>query len=636
MVNTWSGGPGATPQTQYGFSAGAGLLLTANTLSIGTGTVLEFYVDDTDPYQGDNDGGWGDGTFASVTGASPLSHGSLAAQGGTIVTGDGVFRKTGPGVLAFETYNSSVSFQMTGGTIDIEDGLLRNGAWGGPDWTNNKASMNLGPSGWFDMWRGNPVIVDALTGSGQFNDDDGYGTNNYLTIGVNNGSGTWSGTISDQSNTIFVTKTGSGTEIFAGANVYHGTTTISGGVLELADANAVENSTVVVNVNNSLALATSDTYNVGGLTGSGNLSLTAVDGSAATLSVGGNEQSTTYSGVLAGLGSLIKAGTSTLVLAGTDTYTGGTTVSGGTLQIGNASALGSTSGAAAVSSGATLDLHGYSVGLGALAGAGTIDNLSGSSTYTLTVGNGNAGGTFSGTIADTTGTIALTKTGTGTQVLAGSNTYTGATTINGGNLAVNGSLSPSGSITVNSPGALSGAGTVGSVIVNSRGTVAPGFSLGGGTLTAGSLSLSPSSVLSYTLATSSASSSNSRLSITGGLTLSTGLTLSITPAPGSTWTSATSGTYVLATYGSLTNNSSSFSGWTVGANPLLGRHTYGFSVGSGSLDLTVGSAAGVSGTWSGSGGGSWGTAGDWQGGNIPGYVGDTATFGMAIGSPRRP
>ena len=132
VVNAWSGGPGATPQTQYGFSAGAGLLLTANTLSIGSGAVLEFYVDDSDPYQGDNDGGWGDGTFASVTGASPLSHGSLGTQAGTIVTGNGVFRKTGPGVLAFETYNSSISFQMSGGTIDIEDGLLRNGAWAAP------------------------------------------------------------------------------------------------------------------------------------------------------------------------------------------------------------------------------------------------------------------------------------------------------------------------------------------------------------------------------------------------------------------------------------------------------------------------------------------------------------------------
>ena len=264
---------------------------------------------------------------------------------------------------------------------------------------------------------GQPGLYHALTGSGQFNDDDGYGVNNYLTIGVNNGSGTWSGQISDQSNTIFVTKTGSGTEVFAGANVYHGTTTISGGVLELANANAVENSTVAVNVAGGLALATSSTYNVGGLSGSGNISLTAVDDSAATLSVGGNNQGTSYSGVLAGLGSLIKAGTGTLVLAGTDTYTGGTTVGGGTLQLGNASApdrpAAPRRSPAAPPSTCTATASAWA----ALSRAGTIDNLTGSSTYTLTVGNGNASGTFSGTITDTTGMIALTKTGSGTLAL---------------------------------------------------------------------------------------------------------------------------------------------------------------------------------------------------------------------------
>ena len=145
----------------------------------------------------------------------------------------------------------------------------------------------------------------------------------------------------------------------------------------------------------------------------------------------------------------------------------------------------------------------------------------------------------------------------------------------------------------------------------STGTVAPGFG-GGGTLTASSLSLAASSVLNYTLGSGTAT--DSRLGIAGSLTLSTGLTLTV--SPGASWGN---GTYVLATYGSLTNNSSSFSGWTVGGSPLLGRHTYGFSVGSGSLDLTVGSAAGVNGTWNASGGGSWSTAGDWQGGNIPGY-----------------
>ena len=73
------------------------------------------------------------------------------------------------------------------------------------------------------------------------------------------------------------------------------------------------------------------------------------------------------------------------------------------------------------------------------------------------------------------GTISLVMTGSGTQVLAGSNTYTGPTTINSGNLAVIGSLNPSSSVTVNSPGTLSGAGTVGSVIVEFPRHACPGL-----------------------------------------------------------------------------------------------------------------------------------------------------------------
>ena len=124
-----------------------------------------------------------------------------------------------------------------------------------------------------------------------------------------------------------------------------------------------------------------------------------------------------------------------ILSSASNTYSGGTTVGGGTLQLGNATALGSTSGAVAVSSGATLDLHGYSLGVGALSGTGTVNNLSGSSTYTLTFGN--ASGTFSGVIKNTTGAIALTEAGTGTLTLASSNTYTGGTTLSAGRININ-------------------------------------------------------------------------------------------------------------------------------------------------------------------------------------------------------
>ena len=51
------------------------------------------------------------------------------------------------------------------------------------------------------------------------------------------------------------------------------------------------------------------------------------------LSVGGNGQSTTFSGNLTGPGSLTKTGPGTLTLTGMNTFAGSTTVSSGTLQL---------------------------------------------------------------------------------------------------------------------------------------------------------------------------------------------------------------------------------------------------------------------------------------------------------------
>ena len=77
----------------------------------------------------------------------------------------------------------------------------------------------------------------------------------------------------------------------------------------------MQNSTVTVSTNNSLLFNTNSgaitTFNVGGLAGSGNISL--ADGSyPVTLSAGGNGASTTYSGGLSGSGGLTKTGSGIL------------------------------------------------------------------------------------------------------------------------------------------------------------------------------------------------------------------------------------------------------------------------------------------------------------------------------------
>jgi autotransporter-associated beta strand protein len=163
------------------------------------------------------------------------------------------------------------------------------------------------------------------------------------------------------------------------------------------------------------------------------------------LTVGGNNLSTVVSGVIedssapsAG-GALVKIGTGTLTLTGTNAYTGGTTVNGGTLQIGNGATTGSITG-------------------------DVIDNATLAFNHSNTV-------TFGGAIS---GSGALQQMGPGTLVLTGTESYTGATTVNGGTLEVDTSIATSSLTTVNSGAALAGTGTVSATQVNHGGTLAPG------------------------------------------------------------------------------------------------------------------------------------------------------------------
>ena len=81
-----------------------------------------------------------------------------------------------------------------------------------------------------------------------------------------------------------------------------------------------------------------------------------------------------------------------------------------------------------------LDLAGFTQTINGLSGDGTVDNSSGNGS--LSVGNNNQSSAFSGVIQNTTGTLALTKVGTGTFTLAGPNTYTGNTLVGTGVLAL--------------------------------------------------------------------------------------------------------------------------------------------------------------------------------------------------------
>ena len=83
-----------------------------------------------------------------------------------------------------------------------------------------------------------------------------------------------------------------------------------------------------------------------------------------TLTVGTNGQSTTFSGALSGLGSLVKAGIGMLTLTAPNTYTGATTVSSGTLVLtgdASSSVFSVNAGDTLKFSGATVNLNSHSM-----------------------------------------------------------------------------------------------------------------------------------------------------------------------------------------------------------------------------------------------------------------------------------
>lgn len=144
-------------------------------------------------------------------------------------------------------------------------------------------------------------------------------------------------------------------------------------------------------------------------------------------------QATINSVISGGAGALTQLGLGTLVLGGINTFSNGYSLVQGTLRMG---ASGDLLGAAAlsISSGATLDLNNFNVGIGSV-GAATFSAgssiLLGSGTLTnLGIGPNSR---YDGVIS---GTGNIVKAGTNTWTLGGANTFSGRTIILGGVLSL--------------------------------------------------------------------------------------------------------------------------------------------------------------------------------------------------------
>jgi autotransporter-associated beta strand protein len=138
---------------------------------------------------------------------------------------------------------------------------------------------------------------------------------------------------------------------------------------------------------------------------------------------------TLFAGIFSPVRNVIKTGSYTVTLLGTNTYTGTTTISQGKL-------IGDIHNSSQVVVDGTYDLNGTARTVKDLSGAGTVQSSNGTAVLTVNSVNGS---TFNGTIANTI--TDLTLTGSNTFNMLGTNNSTGTTIVNGGTFVGNASQS---------------------------------------------------------------------------------------------------------------------------------------------------------------------------------------------------
>ena len=324
----------------------------------------------------------------------------------------------------------------------------------------------------------------------------------------------------------------------------------------------------------------------------------------------------------------------TVVLNATNIYTGNTEVGRHILKLGIANAIPTGVGYGNVvllanyknpTDTGKLDLNIFSPTINGLDSiwdpatwlAPYVYSSAGAGTSTLTVGNGDANGTFGGVIQNgTSRTLALTKIGSGTQTLTNANTYTGATIISGGTLKLSygGSIANSASITL-AAGATFDVGDV----------TAPPYLIGsgktligcGGTGTIrGDLTLDSGALLTLTNAAGTPT-----MTVSSNLTLNANTTTVIV-----TGDPLFNGSYKLISKSGTGSVSGTPGSVTVGGVGIAGGGSANLSISSGELFLDV--TGGASALEWGSGNGTWavGTTGWGSGGGTAFVNGDAALF----------
>ena len=464
----------------------------------------------------------------SYSGATTLSDAYLTAGSATAISTNSAVYFNWGGRLNLNGYDATVvglanglSANPTGtNNVDLGANVLT---------LNNKAATSLsfggvivGTGSLIKNGTGTQILTGANTYSGgtlvsagvlqgSATGLQGSITNNASVVFDQTGAGTYAGNMSGSGT---LSSIGAGTLTLSGNNSYEGKTTISAGTVKLGSATALGSTngwTELAGGTLDLNGQTTAEY----LTNSASSTLANSSASTGTLStdatlVGdlavtntGNIDAQRLIGLYAPR-TITKSGTGTLTTAGAGhNNLAAWVIDGGTVNLANTSGYGAdrgvtintngtlklsgsnydliNDGQAFTINGGTFDLNGKAEAVAAIGGTGGTIRNSAAGAATLYVGGGVSGtssASWSGTIQNGTGTLAVVKEGTGTQTLTGTNTYTGTTTVNAGALIINGDNSAAnGAVTVASGATLGGNGTIGGAATIS-GIHSPGTSPG--------------------------------------------------------------------------------------------------------------------------------------------------------------
>ena len=225
-----------------------------------------------------------------------------------------------------DTDNNSIGLLFRGGTLQYTGSTAQS--------TDRAIRLSTdGGGGTIDASGSTPEATLSFTRSSSPNFFENPGSRTLTLTGVNTGANTFAMAIGEVGS-MSVVKSGAGTWVLSGNNSYSGRTTIGAGTLVANSAAALGNGGEIVFAGGTLRYTASSA--------SQPWATRMKNSTAAAIAIDTNGQFVTLAGVIddSNTAGLTKSGPGWLSLAGTNTYTGPTTVSAGTLAVNGS--LGST------------------------------------------------------------------------------------------------------------------------------------------------------------------------------------------------------------------------------------------------------------------------------------------------------